>query len=169
MINSILNEVLGKKESFTILDSNDDITVHQVGTKELEKCNISYILDIINHLKNTLGFSECNEKLIICFSGYDDDTREIFQIPEIRKFVSKLIENKPILPYFLSSKDEYRAILMCCIGDVSILKTENGINSLNAKIPRDISLPIITELELSARKYGLDIIKMRESMRDVPF
>ena len=58
---------------------------------------------------------------------------------------------------------------MCCVGDVTILKVENGITSISAKIPKDISHPIITELELSARKYGLDVVKMRESMKDIPF
>jgi len=167
---SIVNDVLGTKESYTILDRNyNGITIHQVGTKELKKCNISNILDIMNHLENILGFVGCNEKLIICFSGYDDDSREIHQIPEIRKFMLKLVTKKPLLPYFLSSKDNYRAISMCCVGDVNVLKVENGITSISAKIPKDISHPIIVELELFARKYGLDVVKMRESMKDIPF
>jgi hypothetical protein len=73
------------------------------------------------------------------------------------------------MPYFLTKKNNTRALIMCCIADVEILKKENGVNSLNIKMPKDISLIIITGLTLSAKKYGLDIPTMRESMRDMPF
>ena len=156
-------------EGLVIINPKTKDVIYDVSKKEIIKCNISKVVDLINHMENTMGFAECNEKLNICFSGYDDDNREIYEIPEIRLYMKKLVNTKPYMPYFLTKKNNTRALIMCCIADVEILKKENGVNSLNIKMPKDISLIIITGLTLSAKKYGLDIPTMRESMRDMPF
>jgi len=45
------------------------------------------------------------EKIDIVFHGYDDDTRQLFEIPEVRNFAFKLDEAFPYWFYFLSKND----------------------------------------------------------------
>src|SRR5215212_1226054 len=54
------------------------------------------------------------EKIGIAFHGYDDDTRELFEIPEVRNFIFKLDEAFPYWFYFLSKNDPgLQAIILC--------------------------------------------------------
>lgn len=153
----------------TIMNPKTRDVIYDVSKKEIIKCNISKVVDLINHMENSMGFEGCNEKLNICFSGYDDDSREIFQIPEIRQYMLKLINTKPYCPYFLTTKDYTRAILMGCIGEVDIVKTENNVNSLKIKIPQDMSLIVISNIKKLAELHNLDVDKIAKSMHDIPF
>jgi hypothetical protein len=44
------------------------------------------------------------ERLDIAFHGYDDDRRELFEIPTVREFVYKLDEGFPFWLFFLSKQ-----------------------------------------------------------------
>ena len=56
-------------------------------------------------MRENLGFS---------FSGYDDDIRELWEIPEVRDFVSDLDDAFPYWLYFLSKFDTgLQAIFLC--------------------------------------------------------
>ena len=156
-------------EGLIIMDTKTKDFIYDVSKREIMKCNISKVVDLINHMENIMGFKGCNEKLNICFSGYDDDPREIYTIPEIRAYMKKLVTKKPYIPYFITKKDGFRAVIMSCICDVEILKTEKGVNSLSIRMPKDMSEIIIKGLILSAESNNLDIPEMRESMKDMPF
>jgi len=156
-------------EGLVIINPKTKDIIYDVSKKEIVKCNISKVVDLINDMKNTMSFKGSNEKLNICFSGYDDDPREIYNIPEIREYMKKLVTTKPYLPYFLTKEKNTRVLIMSCICDVEVLRTENGINNLSIRMPKDMSEIIIAGLILSAQQHGLDIPEMRESMRDMPF
>jgi len=52
--------------------------------------------------------------IVISFSGYDDDPRELYEIPEVRKYVSALDAAFPYLFYFCSlSNPTLRVFAMC--------------------------------------------------------
>jgi len=156
-------------EGIVIINPKTKDIIYDVSKKEIINCDISKIIELINHMENVIGFVKSNEKLNICFSGYDEDPREIYNIPEIRIYMNKLVNEKPYLPYFLTKDKNTRVLVMSCVCDVEILKTENNINNLSIRMPKDISLVIITGLTLVAKKYGIPIPKMQESMRDMPF
>ncbi|MGP0104071.1 chlororespiratory reduction 6 domain-containing protein [Rhodoblastus sp.] len=44
------------------------------------------------------------EQLDIVFHGYDDDRREIFEIPEVRKYVGRLDEKFPFWLFFMNKE-----------------------------------------------------------------
>jgi len=156
-------------EGLTIIDTKTKDYIYDVSKKEIINQNVSKVSNLLDHLESRFGFEGCKEKFNICFSGYDNDNREIYNIPEIRSFMKKLVTNKPYLPYFLTKKNNTRAVIMSCVGNVEILKTENGVNSLSIRMPKDMSDIIIRGLIVSACKHGLDVPNMRESMRDIPF
>lgn len=55
------------------------------------------------------------EKLDIAFHGYDDDKRELFEIPEVRNFVSRLDDQFPFWLFFLTKKGLGLQCIMLCL------------------------------------------------------
>ena len=53
------------------------------------------------------------KKLSVFFDGYDDDPREIWQIPETRAFVARLFSEYPELLFYLN--DETKTPVICCL------------------------------------------------------
>lgn len=56
----------------------------------------------------------CFERLDIAFHGYDDDRREIFEIPAVREYVSRLDEKFPFWLFFMCKEClGLKAISLC--------------------------------------------------------
>ena len=55
------------------------------------------------------------ERLDIAFHGYDDDTRELFEIPEVRNFVSRLDDQFPFWLFFLTKEGLGLQCIMLCL------------------------------------------------------
>jgi hypothetical protein len=54
------------------------------------------------------------EKADIAFHGYDNDTRELYEITEVRNYVYKLDEEFPFWLFFLSKKlSDLQTLLLC--------------------------------------------------------
>lgn len=69
---------------------------HDVKTQEVEIPRAFF-----DRLRSTKALaSRCQGKVEISFSGYDNDPREIFEIPEIRAYVCKLDQVLPDLLFF---------------------------------------------------------------------
>jgi hypothetical protein len=54
------------------------------------------------------------EKIDLAFHGYDDDSQELFEIPDVRNFVFKLDDAFPYWFYFLSKNDLGLQVLILC-------------------------------------------------------
>lgn len=88
----------------------------KVNNQMAESSTILYILDehdvqdmdilrpraFFDRIRSTKELAyACRGKLEICFSGYDDDTRELYEINEVRKYVSLLDAVLPELLFFI--------------------------------------------------------------------
>ena len=62
-------------------------------------------------------------RLDLAFSGYTDDPRELFEIPEVRRFVVKLDAAFPFWFYFLSTEGVTLAVVSSCLCSVSKLRS----------------------------------------------
>jgi len=65
------------------------------------------------------------KKLMISFNGYDDDFREIYQISEIRAFVSEMFERYPELDFYLEESAK-APILACLLKTSRTVRTPEG-------------------------------------------
>jgi len=92
-----------------------DPIVIVIARDEVESQDISRALSMLKALLSTPETAkEHFEKIDIAFHGYDDDTRELFEIPEVRNFVFKLDEAFPYWFYFLSKNDlGLQALVLC--------------------------------------------------------
>jgi len=69
---------------------------------------------------------EMMNRFVFCIEGYDSDPREIHVIPEIRRFYSAFHDAWAYWLYFCNlDVDTLRAMVMCCLPDVSTMQV-NG-------------------------------------------
>ena len=63
--------------------------------------------------------------LALFIEGYDDDPREIYAIPEVRKFYQQLWERWPYWLYFCNLDTEnLMMMVMCCLDSLDALKVQ---------------------------------------------
>lgn len=74
-----------------------------ISREEVESQNITSALSVLNSLLETPEkASAYKESVDISFYGYDEDSRELFEIPEVRNFVFQLDDKFPFWLFFLS-------------------------------------------------------------------
>jgi len=96
------------------LDNVGDVIL-EVSRKQTEDCNIDDQLNNLRlFLKDRENVIKGREKIAISFGGYDNDPRELYEITEVRKYVSTLDGAFPYLFYFCSlSYPTIRVFAMC--------------------------------------------------------
>ncbi len=64
--------------------------------------------------------------LALMIGGYDEDPREIYAIPEIRRFYQQLWKQWPYWLYFCNLDTEnLMMMVMCCLGSLDALKVKD--------------------------------------------
>lgn len=61
------------------------------------------------------GKRKMRSQVMLVFDGYDLDSRELYQIPEVRKWVNRLYVNVPHLFYFLTAENYNIRIVYLCL------------------------------------------------------
>ncbi len=63
--------------------------------------------------------------LVMFIEGYDDDPREIYAIPEVRKFYQQLWQRWPYWLYFCNlDAENLMMMVMCCLDSLEALKVQ---------------------------------------------
>ena len=84
--------------------------------EDVEAGDISGALWLLNSMMNSpKGAREFKEGLDICFVGYDDEKRPLWEIEEVRKFVRKLDKEFPAWLFFLSKFGSGIQCIMLCL------------------------------------------------------
>lgn len=85
------NEVLVTSEHFHFIIDREEV-------ESLDATSIRSFFDRILRTKEIAA--HCQGKVEISFNGYNDDPRELFEIPEMRKYVPVLVNTLPELFFF---------------------------------------------------------------------
>jgi hypothetical protein len=95
------------------LPESIDPVVVLVSRAEVEANDISSPLNALRTLTQSVATArEFCERVDIAFHGYDQDSRELFEIPEVRNFVHRLDEQFPFWLFFYPNAiSDYNA---CC-------------------------------------------------------
>jgi hypothetical protein len=96
--------------------------------------------------------SGASQNTIIMFSGYDDDPRAIFEIEEIRKWVSRFYTTKPHLFYYLAATDAkyIRSILLC----IAEIKPNVLMQRSHQTVPMIIDIALVEQITSDAVAYS---------------
>ena len=80
-----------------------ELLFYSVSKREVTNKDYKRIINSLDILKD--AGKEAKSKLFLVFDGYDNDKREIYEIPEIRDFVKYIYDKYKYLFYFLTTLD----------------------------------------------------------------
>lgn len=102
-----------------------DLLIYVISKSEVINNNFDKIKRSIAILNKAKKWAKC--KIMLTFDEYEDDQREIYEIPEIRKYVKKIWEECNHIFYFLTTIEHNNSVIYACINDFESVKI-NGIN-----------------------------------------
>jgi hypothetical protein len=114
--------------------------------EETERLDISRVVTVVNALVK--AGKEARGRLVITFSGYDDIPDEVFEIPEIRKYVEKVYDRFPYIFYYLNQVVEGHVHFVLSLPQVSSVhrKLEKPHNEYGMFEPRP-RIPVMTQAD----------------------
>lgn len=106
-------------------------------------------------------FAKLAGRLILTFSGYDEDPREIYEIPEIRAYFQKLDKQLSELPALMSFKPEIGfngpGLYLMLLGEVDgrVDRREDGVFDVHIKGADRILTRALHRIRKAGAQYGL--------------
>lgn len=109
-----------------------DYIVLQISQSDIKDCNTSseYVTLLHGATDSLQSFEEAFQKYVLLISGYDDDdTRELYQIPEVVKFIKDLNSKLPFWLYFVNTSDKkfFSWMIACLCQAMSLDQDEETI------------------------------------------
>ena len=81
--------------------------VLQISQEAIQNCDPSEYVTLLHGATGILqSFTEAFQKYVLLISGYDDDPRELYQIPEVVSFIKDLNSKLPFWLYFVNTADK---------------------------------------------------------------
>lgn len=106
--------------------AKDSCIFYIIAREEVEACDTKRLLhDLRPEVGNPL-FASGPGNVIFMVSGYDDDPRDLPQIPEFRAFVRKVQESSPCWLYFAVPLDGWLRIIVAAATAECRVMTMNG-------------------------------------------
>ena len=102
------------------LDKLNELGVDWLGVAvsrdDVESNDISSTLGTLSSLLvDDATVRKFQERVNISFDGFDHDPREVYEIPEIRRFCAELDKSFPYWLYFLSTEDSSLKMMAFCL------------------------------------------------------
>ncbi len=89
------------------------IVVLEIGREQIQSCNFATTLERLMILTDTReNVLRYRDSLFLQFAGYDDDPRELAEIPEVRAFFAQLSNEWPNWLWFLGREAGYISLVM---------------------------------------------------------
>jgi hypothetical protein len=119
-----------------LLELNVDTIVLVVSRDEVESLDLSGCLGVLDSLiesgEKAMRF---RDQVFFGVDGYNDDPRELFEIPEVRTFVRELDAKWPYWFFFLSKADDTLKMIM-----FSLCQYQRAGGGLIRYHPKDLKL-----------------------------
>lgn len=149
---------------FDAASAEADFIAMVFSRREVESGNISDALDRL------LGISDCAEHvrkfkdgLTLIFSGYENDPRELHQIPEAVAFFRKLNSHWPYWLHFVEKDDVTLGLVFWLLCDMEVVSKKGNLVSCHFKDADDVSR-VMQELYMALNAlYEANGISEREN------
>jgi hypothetical protein len=139
------------------------LSIEKAEVDRMDYSRIDSVIDICKRVK-----SYARNKLIVTFGGYEYTPDEIYEIPEIRKYVSGLLIKYPYYFYFANNTDNNRFFLTLCLANDIKTYAPEECNDINGYIKTgkpiskiainfEFSKGFMTPLLKAAIAYGIDV------------
>ena len=89
-----------------ILQQSDYIVL-QISQVAIQNCDTSEYVTLLHGATGSLqSFEVAFQRYVLLISGYDEDSRELYQIPEVVSFIKELNSKLPFWLYFVNTADK---------------------------------------------------------------
>ena len=96
----------------------------------LHNCDTSEYVTLLHGITGSLqSFEAAFQRYVFLISGYDDDPRELYQIPEVVSFIKDLNSKLPFWLYFINTSDKrfFSWMIACLCQAMSLEQDEKTI------------------------------------------
>ena len=91
----------------TDISQQSDYTVLQISQEAIQNCDTSEYVTLLHGITDSLqSFETAFQRNVFLISGYDNDQRELHQIPELVSFIKDLNSKLPFWLYFVNTSDK---------------------------------------------------------------
>jgi len=89
------------------ISQQSDYTVLQISQETIQNCDTSEYVTLLHGITGSLqSFEAAFQRYVLSVSGYDNDQRELYQIPEVVSFIKDLNSKLPFWLYFVNTADK---------------------------------------------------------------
>ena len=89
------------------ISQQSDNTVLQIPQEAIQNCDTSEYVTLLHGATRSLQqFEAAFQRYVFLISGYDNDQRELYQIPEVVSFIKDLNSKLPFWLYFVNTSDK---------------------------------------------------------------
>jgi len=110
------------QQAFRLMDF--DFVVLDFDRSDIESGDTSEVMAVLKQLLERDAATKFCERVDLRCTGYDSDSRELWETPEVRAFVQKLDQQFPYWCYFLSRNGEGLLWLTYCLYPLALSQDE---------------------------------------------
>lgn len=106
-----------------------DVVFYQFSRDRVECGDFSHFLSTfgVDRLPDGRALAAMMNRLILAVDGYNDDPREVYLIPEVRRFFDSLNQEWPHLLYFANLDTEnFQSVVMCLLPSIATIKRDGS-------------------------------------------
>ncbi|MGE5630026.1 MAG: hypothetical protein ACM3TR_02890 [Caulobacteraceae bacterium] len=121
---------LSVKENISLEDmAHDDLVFATMSKEEVKRLDYSTIAQYINELENSKD--DPRHKLVLSFKEYEEASGKIYEVSDIRRWMTGLVDKYPYIFYLLNPNYGISTVLMAaCIGDVQAVDEETDLDRI---------------------------------------
>ena len=124
------------------ISQQSDYTVLQISQEAIQNCDTSEYATLLHGATGSLQlFEAAFQRYVFLISGYDDDPRELYQIPEVVSFIKDLNSKLPSWLYFVNTSDKkfFSWMIACLCRAMSLDQDDETIYAdFNAEAYNDL-------------------------------
>ena len=112
------------------ISQQSDYIVLQISLEAIQNCDTSEYVTLLHGITGSLqSFEVAFQKYVLLISGYDEDQRELYQIPEVVSFIKDLNSKLPFWLYFINTSDKkfFSWMIACLCQAMSLDQDEETI------------------------------------------
>jgi hypothetical protein len=138
---------------------NHEIVVLNISKKEIESQDVSGFVKLLDKL--TMDEDMINKtrgKITFLIDGYNDDSRELYQISEVKEWFKKVLPTFKYWSYFLNMEDYVHKIaglrvLQACLVDLTFVEKDVENEVFQLQFNYEQSIELMTELLLWLNEF----------------
>jgi len=112
------------------ISQQSDYILLQFSPEDIHNCDTSKYVTLLHGITDSLqSFEVAFQRYVFLISGYDDDPRELYQIPEVVRFIKDLNSKLPFWLYFVNTGDKrfFSWMIACLCQAMSLDQDEETI------------------------------------------